>query len=137
VFLLMPGLLKRYSIPAIMSFSLGCAVLRFLIIGWLPQSTVLMGLAQIMHAATFGAHHAAALAAIHQFFRGRTQSRGQALYTSFGFGAGGVLGGLASGWLWQHTNAAVTFSCASGVALIALLVVASRLRTAPVASAAA
>jgi PPP family 3-phenylpropionic acid transporter len=137
VFLLMPGLLKRYPIPAIMSFSLGCAVLRFLIIGWLPQSTVLMGLAQIMHAATFGAHHAAALAAIHQFFRGRTQSRGQALYTSFGFGAGGVLGGLASGWLWQHTNAAVTFSCASGVALIALLVVASRLRTAPVASAAA
>ena len=128
VFLLMPGLLKRFSIPTIMSFSLGCAVVRFLLIGWLPQSTTLMLLAQTMHAATFGAHHAAALAAIHQFFRGRTQSRGQALYTSLGFGAGGVLGGLASGWLWQHTNAAVTFSCASGVALIALLVVAGRLR---------
>jgi PPP family 3-phenylpropionic acid transporter len=128
VFLLMPGLLKRFSIPMIMSFSLGCAVVRFLLIGWLPQSTALMVLAQTMHAATFGAHHAAALAAIHQFFRGRTQSRGQALYTSLGFGAGGVLGGLASGWLWQHTNAAVTFSCASGVALIALLVVAGRLR---------
>jgi PPP family 3-phenylpropionic acid transporter len=137
VFLLMPALLRRFSIPAIMSFSLGCAVVRFLIIGWLTQSTVLMALAQIMHAATFGAHHAAALAAIHQFFRGRTQSRGQALYTSFGFGAGGVLGGLASGWLWQHTNAAVTFSCASGVALIALLVVASRLRTVSPARAAA
>jgi PPP family 3-phenylpropionic acid transporter len=129
VFLLMPRLLRRFSIPAIMSFSLGCAVVRFLIIGWLTQSTLLMALAQTMHAATFGAHHAAALAAIHHFFRGRTQSRGQALYTSFGFGAGGVLGGLASGWLWQHTSPAVTFSCASGVALIALLVVASRLRS--------
>ena len=128
VFLLMPSLLRRFSIPTIISFSLGCAVVRFLIIGWLAQSTLLMALAQVMHAATFGAHHAAALAAIHHFFRGRTQSRGQALYTSFGFGAGGVLGGLASGWLWQHTNPAVTFTCASGVALIALLVVASRLR---------
>jgi PPP family 3-phenylpropionic acid transporter len=129
VFLLMPRLLRRFSIPAIMSFSLGCAVVRFLIVGWLTQSTLLMALAQTMHAATFGAHHAAALAAIHHFFRGRTQSRGQALYTSFGFGAGGVLGGLASGWLWQHTSPAVTFTCASGVALIALLVVASRLRS--------
>jgi len=129
VFLLMPRLLRRFSIPAIMSFSLGCAVVRFLIVGWLAQSTLLMALAQTMHAATFGAHHAAALAAIHHFFRGRTQSRGQALYTSFGFGAGGVLGGLASGWLWQHTSPAVTFTCASGVALIALLVVASRLRS--------
>ena len=129
VFLLMPRLLRRFSIPAIMSFSLGCAVVRFLIVGWLTQSTLLMAFAQTMHAATFGAHHAAALAAIHHFFRGRTQSRGQALYTSFGFGAGGVLGGLASGWLWQHTSPAVTFTCASGVALIALLVVASRLRS--------
>jgi PPP family 3-phenylpropionic acid transporter len=129
VFLLMPRLLRRFSIPAIMSFSLGCAVVRFLMVGWFTQYVVLTALAQTMHAATFGAHHAAALAAIHQFFRGRTQSRGQALYTSFGFGAGGVLGGLASGWLWQHTSPAVTFSCASGVALIALLVVASRLRS--------
>jgi MFS transporter, PPP family, 3-phenylpropionic acid transporter len=137
VFLLMPRLLRRFSIPAIMSFSLGCAVVRFLIVGWFTQYLVLTALAQTMHAATFGAHHAAALAAIHQFFRGRTQSRGQALYTSFGFGAGGVLGGLASGWLWQHTSAAVTFSCASGVALIALLVVASRLRMVAPAHAAA
>jgi len=137
VFLLMPRLLRRFSIPAIMSFSLGCAVVRFLIVGWFTQYVVLTALAQTMHAATFGAHHAAALAAIHQFFRGRTQSRGQALYTSFGFGAGGVLGGLASGWLWQHTSPAVTFSCASGVALIALLVVASRLRMVAPAHAAA
>src|SRR3954470_386761 len=137
VFWLMPAFLKRFSIPAIMTFSLGCAVVRFLIIGWLAKNVVLMALAQTMHAATFGAYHAAALAAIHQFFRGRTQSRGQALYTSLGFGAGGVLGGLASGWLWQHTSAQITFSCASAVALLALLVVASRLRVAPAASAAA
>jgi PPP family 3-phenylpropionic acid transporter len=133
VFWLMPALLRRFSIPAIMGFSLGCAVVRFLVIGWFPDSLPLMAAAQTLHAATFGAHHAAALAAIHHFFRGRTQSRGQALYTSFGFGAGGVLGGLASGWLWQHAGPQVTFTAASAVALLALLVVAGRLRMAPLA----
>ena len=127
VFLLMPRLMKRFSISAIISFSLGCAVVRFLLIGWAPRSVVLMVLAQSMHAATFGAHHAAALAAIHQFFRGRTQARGQALYTSIGFGAGGALGGFVSGWLWEHASPALTFTFGAGAALVALVVVAGRL----------
>jgi PPP family 3-phenylpropionic acid transporter len=133
VFLLMPRLMRRFTIPSIISFSLACAVLRFLIIGWAAGSVVLMAVAQLMHAATFGAHHAAALAAIHHLFRGRTQARGQALYTSIGFGAGGALGGLASGWLWQHAGPGLTFTFASGAALLALLVVVGRLRPAALA----
>ena len=130
VFLLMPRLMQRFAIPSIISFSLGCAVVRFLLIGWAPQSIVLMALAQVMHAATFGAYHAAALAAIHHLFRGRTQARGQALYTSIGFGAGGALGGFSSGWLWQHAGPGLTFTFAAGAALLALLVVVGRLRPA-------
>ncbi|HTT39577.1 MAG TPA: MFS transporter [Burkholderiales bacterium] len=129
VFLLIPRLMRRFSIPGIIGFSLGCAVVRFLLIGWAAHNAVLMVLAQSMHAATFGAHHAAALAAIHQFFRGRTQARGQALYTSIGFGAGGALGGFVSGWLWEHTNPALTFTFGAAAAFIALLVVVARLRT--------
>jgi PPP family 3-phenylpropionic acid transporter len=137
VFLLMPRLMQRFSIPGIISFSLGCAVVRFLLIGWLPRSAVLMIAAQCMHAATFGAHHAAALAAIHQFFRGRTQARGQALYTSIGFGAGGALGGFISGWLWEHAGPGLTFSFGAATALLALFVVAGRLRPAGLSRAAA
>jgi PPP family 3-phenylpropionic acid transporter len=137
VFLLMPRLMQRFTIPAIIMFSLGCAVVRFLLIGWFAQSIVLLALAQLMHAATFGAHHAAALAAIHHLFRGRTQARGQALYTSLGFGAGGAAGGFASGWLWQHTTPALTFTFAAGAALLALLVVAGRLRPSALAQSAA
>jgi len=128
VFLLMPRLMQRFAISSIISFSLACAVLRFLIIGWAAGNVMLMVLAQLMHAATFGAHHAAALAAIHHLFRGRTQARGQALYTSLGFGAGGAVGGFASGWLWQHAGPALTFSAAAAAALLALLVVVQRLR---------
>jgi MFS transporter, PPP family, 3-phenylpropionic acid transporter len=134
VFLLMPRLMQRFTIPAIIMLSLACAVARFLLIGWFAESLILMAAAQLMHAATFGAHHAAALAAIHHLFRGRTQARGQALYTSLGFGAGGAAGGFASGWLWEHTTPALTFTFGAGAALLALFVVAGRLRPAALAS---
>ena len=60
-------------------------------------------LAQALHAATYGAHHATAMMVVHQFFRGRHQAKGQALYTSLTFGLGGTLGGIfmampGSGW---------------------------------------
>ena len=83
VFLWMPHLLRRVSIANVIALSLGCAVVRFLLIGWLAQRRLLIALAQVLHAATFGAHHAAALAAIHHFFRGRFQARGQGLYTAW------------------------------------------------------
>jgi len=44
------------------------------------------------------AYHAAAVAAVHHYFRGRHQAQGQALYTSLSFGAGGALGAVASGY---------------------------------------
>lgn len=128
VFLIMPLLLRRISIPAIIAVSLGCAVVRFLMIGWSGDSLPLLALAQLLHAATFGAHHAAALGAIHHFFRGRHQARGQALYTSFGFGAGGALGTFLSGWLWDHVGPGVTFSFGAAAAALALAVVLARLR---------
>jgi PPP family 3-phenylpropionic acid transporter len=128
VFLAMPRILRRWSIPGVIGFSLLCAVARFLIIGWAVQWWALIALAQVLHAATFGAHHAAALAAIHHFFQGRYQARGQALYSAVGFGAGGALGMFASGWLWTHLGPGLTFACGSAAALAAYLLVSTRLR---------
>jgi len=128
VFLSMPHILRRYSIPAVIAFSLACAVVRFLVIGWAADSVPLIAAAQLLHAATFGANHAASLAAIHYFFQGRYQARGQALYSAFGFGAGGALGMFASGWLWSHIGAGLTFTCGSAAALVAVVLVVFRLR---------
>lgn len=128
VFLAMPHVLRHFPIPSVIAFSLACAVVRFLVIGWAVDSVVLIATAQLLHAATFGAHHAAALAAIHHIFQGRYQARGQALYSAFGFGAGGALGMFASGWLWTHLGPGLTFTCASAVALVAVVLVVFRLR---------
>lgn len=128
VFLWMPRILARYSIPTVIGFSLLCAVVRFAVIGWAVQFPAIITAAQLLHAATFGAHHAAALAAVHRIFQGRYQARGQALYSGVGFGAGGALGVFASGWLWTHAGPGWTFTCGAAAALVAWVLVAGRLR---------
>jgi PPP family 3-phenylpropionic acid transporter len=137
VFLWMPRILHRFSIPSVIAFSLGCAVVRFLVIGWAADYPLIAAGAQLLHAATFGAHHAAALAAIHQFFQGRHASRGQALYTGVGFGAGGAAGAFLSGWMWDHIGPGLTFSFGAAAALLALAIVLARLRMPSIAHAGA
>ena len=72
---------------------------------------------------TFGAFHAAGVAATHRIFHGDLQARGQALYSSLGYGAGGALGTLAAGYAWEGLGGAVTFSLSAAAALIGLLAV--------------
>ena len=130
VFFLMPWLVQRFGFARILIGSLALAVLRFLLIGWGVDFLLLLLLAQVLHAATFGAHHAASLGLVHEFFQGRHQSRGQALFGSLTFGAGNMLGGLASGPIWQHYGASVLYSCSAGAALLGLLLMVWKLRMA-------
>ncbi|MBL8432759.1 MAG: MFS transporter [Dechloromonas sp.] len=113
VFILMTRLARRYSLRALLLASFAAAVLRFLLIGWGVESPAVVVMAQLMHGLTFGAYHASSIAAINLWFPGRAQGRGQALYSSISFGAGGLLGGLISGWTWDAIGAGWTFTLAS------------------------
>lgn len=128
VFFLMPWLTRHITLPQILMVSFACAVLRFMLIGWGVESLPLILLAQVLHAATFGAFHVAAVALIHHFFRGRHQSKGQALFGSLTYGAGGMAGGLLSGPLWQHWGASVMYSMSALAALLGLLLMGWKLR---------
>ncbi len=121
VFMLMPRLTKHLTLRTILLFSFACAVLRFAMIGWGADSLAVLVGAQLLHGATFGAYHAAAIAVVNLWFPGRLQSRGQALYGSLSFGAGGMLGGLLSGHTWDTLGSAWTFTVGSGFALAGLL----------------
>src|SRR3989338_8210855 len=121
VFFLMPWLGRRYGFTRILIGSFGLAVLRFMLIGWGVDFLLLLLIAQILHAATFGAYHAASVGLVHEFFQGRHQSKGQAMFGSFTYGAGNVLGGLASGPICVHYGASVLYSCSAAMALLGLL----------------
>jgi PPP family 3-phenylpropionic acid transporter len=118
VFLLMPGLLRKHALRSILLATFAAATVRFLVIGWGVDSLVLLVLAQLLHAATFGAFHAAVVAALNRWFAGQHQSRVQALYGSVSFGGGSLIGGLLAGLAWDPFGPAVTFSAAAAAACI-------------------
>lgn len=120
VFYTIHTLHRRFSIKDLIAFSLACAVVRFVLIGWLVAVPGVAWMAQLLHGATFGLFHAAVLAAIHSRFKEGYQARGQALYSSIGFGVGGSLGGLCSGFAWERLGPASTFGLGSLAALVAL-----------------
>jgi PPP family 3-phenylpropionic acid transporter len=130
VFILMPRLFRVFSLERILMFSFAMAVLRFLLIAWGVDWFGLILFAQVLHAATFGSYHASAVALIHRYFRGRHQSKGQAIYNSVAFGAGGTLGGLYSGYTWEVIGPYFTYTISAGCALLALVLLIWKLRPA-------
>ena len=115
VFLRMHRLLERFGARRVLLASLALAVLRWILIGNLVEVFAVQILAQALHAATFGAYHASAIHLTHHYFPGRAQGRGQALYNSLSFGAGGAIGSILAGWIWTAADPQITFG-ASAVA---------------------
>jgi PPP family 3-phenylpropionic acid transporter len=57
----------------------------------------LLVVAQLTHAMTFAMHHSACVSLLSSYFPARLRARGQALYSSLGYGLPGVLGAVAGG----------------------------------------
>lgn len=129
IFFIMPWLMRHFSLKLILIFSFACATLRFLMIGWGVEWPIIMVVAQILHAATYGAHHIAAMMVVHQFFRGRHQAKGQAIYTSIAYGIGGAIGAISSGYTWDLLGADMTFLVSSAASFIGLILVAWKMKS--------
>jgi PPP family 3-phenylpropionic acid transporter len=119
VFLIMHRLLPRFGVRALLLWSLALTTLRWLLVAWFVEWAPVMIFAQILHAASFGVYHAVAIHLIHKFFVGRHQGRGQALYSSLSFGAGGAAGSLMSGYVWAGVSPSATFIVAAAVSTLA------------------
>jgi PPP family 3-phenylpropionic acid transporter len=122
VFLLLPRLVPQLGLRFLLVVSLLLAGVRWWLVGHFVDSLWIMVLAQVLHAATFGVYHASAIQLIHRYFIGRHQGRGQALYSSLSFGAGGAVGSFYSGLTWDSLGSQFTFEIAAGIACIGALV---------------
>ncbi len=123
IFMVMARLLQNHTFRTLMIMAFAVAFVRFLVIGWAGAAVVMLVLAQLMHAMTFGVFHATSVAVVNAWFPERYRGRGQALYSSISFGAGGLLGGLVSGWMWDRVGAGWTYTLSSAFALFGLWVV--------------
>jgi PPP family 3-phenylpropionic acid transporter len=117
VFLYLRVLLRRFALSAILLASFIAAGLRFAAIGALGGSLAVLVIAQLLHAMTFGAHHAASVAAVQRLVPEAARARGQALYASLSYGAGGAVGAVLAGWTWDAVGhgQAFVFSAVAGL----------------------
>ncbi|MFO1221062.1 MAG: MFS transporter [Burkholderiaceae bacterium] len=93
------------------------AALRFALMALSQGHVGVLALTQLTHAVTFAAQHAACIALVTRYFPGRLRGRGQALYSTIGYGASGVVGGVAGGAMIERWGFAAMFWAASAAAL--------------------
>ncbi|HQN66098.1 MAG TPA: MFS transporter, partial [Methylophilus sp.] len=128
IFMLMPRIMRRFSLKTILLVSLALAVLRFSMIGVAVDNLALLLIAQSLHAATFGSFHAASVEVVTQFFNGRHQAKGQAIYNSVAYGVGGAVGGILGGYALQYWGGQNAFLIAAAFPLMGFVVIALGLK---------
>ncbi len=122
LFIYMRRVLERLSLRAILLASILLSVVRWLIIGWCIDYFWLLVFGQLLHAATLGGAHVAAIHLVHLYFGDRHQGKGQALYASLTFGLGGMLGSYYSGYYWESLGAKAVYSIAAAFCSIAFVI---------------
>ncbi len=121
LFWLSPQILKRVSIGRLLVVSLALSVLRWGVVAALPASVFWNAVAQVTHAACFGLFQAASVMLAARFAGVGASGRAQALLAAAGSGAGGIVGSLIAGYLYQQVGPPAAFLGGAGFALAALL----------------
>jgi len=128
LFIFMRPLLGRFSLRSILLWSLLLATARWLLIGCYAGNPIFLVSAQLLHAASFGSAHIAAIHLVQHYFGEQHLSKGQALYSSFSFGIGGMLGSLYSGYFWDVLGAAIIFAIAALLSFLAFVIACAGMR---------
>ncbi len=122
IFFLMPKITRYLNFKQILLISLFIAVVRFYLIGSFADCLLIILIAQMLHAFTFGSFHVASIEMINQFFSGKNHAKGQALYNSITYGVGGALGGLGGGYVIQMYSASTAFTLSALFPLIGFFI---------------
>lgn len=123
MFVVMHRWLKRSSIENIMLLSLLLTVIRWVMTAIYADSLYIIALMQCLHAFSFGAMHVASIQFVHNSFEQQNQGRAQALYSSMGFGAGGAVGAMLSGYVVSSQSYVSAFIYSGLICLMSALLV--------------
>jgi PPP family 3-phenylpropionic acid transporter len=116
----MVPLFRRFRVKTLLMASLVLTLLRWVMIPLVIDDWVWLAFAQLLHAASYGLFHAAAIYLIDHHFYGDNQSKGQAIYASASHGLGGALGMLAAGYAWYAGGADWAFGMCALAVLLAI-----------------
>lgn len=122
IFMLFPRLLGWVSLRTTILISIALSSLRWALISEYANLSYVLYFAQVLHAASFGSTHVAAVHMVHRHFGNNLQGIGQAVYASTSFGLGGMLGSFYSGWFWERYGSQYLFTGASMICMFAFLI---------------
>ena len=122
VFFWMSSLFKNYSVRLLILLSIGLTIVRWLMIGFLADSILWLFFAQLLHAASFGLFHAAAIYLMDQYFTGKHHGKGQALYAATGHGLGVAVGMFIAGYAWAVGGSELAYIISSVAVVFAFIV---------------
>ncbi len=125
VFYWMSLIFKTYSIRFLILLSLFLTIIRWGMNAYLADYLGWMLLAQLLHAASFGLFHAAAIHLIDDYFKGKHHGKGQAIFAASSHGLGGALGMLMAGYAWSLGGAELSYGL-SALAVAVSFVIAYR-----------
>lgn len=118
MFMIAARVIGNLGARKVMLIALAATVLRWAATAGAVDSLGVLLLAQMAHALSFGAYHAVAMHYVQRLFPGALQGRGQAVYNAVAYGAGGSIGSIASGYLWEGLSPEAVFYSAAAVALL-------------------
>ncbi|QCU90528.1 MFS transporter [Thiomicrorhabdus sediminis] len=110
IFFWMAPLFKKFAVKSLILLGIGLTIIRWLAIGFVADELLVLVMAQLLHAFSFGLLHAAAIYLVDEFFTGRTHGRGQALYAASSHGLGGAVGMFIAGYAWSFGGAELAYS---------------------------
>ncbi len=120
VFFWIVTIMKHCSAKKLIILSLWLTLLRWMLIPLFPEHMAVLVFAQLLHAASFGLFHAAAIFLIDEHFKGQNKGKGQAVFAATSHGLGGALGLLVAGYAWSEGGAVLAFSVSMFAVVLAL-----------------
>lgn len=122
-FIYMGSLFKRFSLIALLVFSLAITALRWFLMPVVADTLIGLAIIQLAHAASFAIYHSASMKFISSHFTSLQQSRGQAIYLGGVYGVGGAIGAYITGLLWLGGQGANSAFIVAGIsALLATII---------------
>ena len=97
------------------------AIFRFLFMSFLYRTLLFLFLS-IFAFVNFWLFHICAVLMINKCFSNEFKSRGQALFSSVGYGVGGGLGALISGLVWNFEGGNISFMISSFFAFCSFII---------------
>lgn len=114
------SMLAKYTIRTLYIAAAGGTAVRWALTALGAESLLLLGFAQLLHSMGFAVLHFAVVLTAQRQFPSEAAARGQALFSSVGYGIGGMLGSVLGGVVWSTISPRAAYLYAAVVVVLAL-----------------